>query len=316
MPANEPVDKNRDSQPSFGANIPDDALSHFINNLIEQNAVLMSKLDQIESLRELAEKTLAEAKKGAEFIKAEAEKKASDRAAEIVAKAEQEAKAAVQEIISKAKEKAEADASSVVNEAKQRAEAVERKAQEILKAADEKASRIIIEAKRKAEEEARAIRQEAERILAESKKAAQTETGTKPKKAPEVVPKATEPQEPRAVVSFRSSAKGWSLLGWTGGKKEGSVPHEETVELIVLPPVAIDQLQKLRKYLKGISQVKILGLKGSLDSGIIMKVRMRPRIPLPNILADLPEVQKVSEKPPEAGGEGRSPKRIVLTMKK
>lgn len=316
MSANDPVEKNKEPKPSFSANIPDDALSHFLNNLIEQNAVLMGKLEQIESLRELAEKTLAEAKKGAEFIKAEAEKKASDRAAEIVAKAEAEAKAAVREIISKAKERAEADASSVINEAKQSAEGAERKAQEILKVADEKASRIIIEAKKKAEEEARVIRQEAERILTESKKAEQSETVTKPKKAAEAGTKTAEPKEPQAVVSFRSGAKGWSLLGWAGGKKEGSVPYEETVELIVLPPVAIDQLQKLRKYLRGISQVKILGLKGSLDSGIIMKVRMRPRIPLLNILADLPEVQKVSERPVEAGGEARSLKRIVLTMKK
>lgn len=302
--------ETRKPMPSAGG--MDEDLFLFFSSLIEQNAQLTGRVGEIDSLKKLAEETLAEAKKAAEVIKIEAEKKAKEDADAIVAKADAEAKTAAQNIIDKAKESGEAEAHGIISEAKLKAEAAERKAHEIMKAAEEKAESV----RRKAEEDARAIRQEAEKLLKASRKAVESERDAKPKKDEGEGSKGTEPRESQAVVSLKSGARGWSLLGWAGGKKEGSAPYDETIELLVMPPVAIDQLQKLRKHLKKIPQTRVLELRGSLDSGVRIKIRMRARIPLLDTLADFPEVQKVLEKPIEVGEKAEALRRITVTMKR
>ena len=66
----------------------DGELMAFINSLIDQNAELAGKLENIDSLTELAEKTVIEASKEAEVIKVEAEREADAKAAAIVARSE------------------------------------------------------------------------------------------------------------------------------------------------------------------------------------------------------------------------------------
>ena len=117
----------------------DGELMAFINSLIDQNAELAAKLENIDSLMELAEKTVIEAGKEAEGIKLEAEKKANARAAAIVARAEGKAKAVAQKVIAKAKEKAEAEARRIIAEAGQRAE---ESVQERLSLAEQQAQEI------------------------------------------------------------------------------------------------------------------------------------------------------------------------------
>jgi vacuolar-type H+-ATPase subunit H len=142
-------------------------LMTFINSLIDQNAELAAKVEDIDSLTELAERSVIEAGREAERIRAEAEKEAASRSADIMAKAIEKASAAAQEIIATAKDKVEAEARRVIAEANQKAE---KQAREIMKAAEEEGSRIITEAREKAEEEALLIKKEAEQLLASGKK--------------------------------------------------------------------------------------------------------------------------------------------------
>jgi vacuolar-type H+-ATPase subunit H len=147
----------------------DRELMAFIDSLIDQNAELAAKLENIDSLTELAEKTVIEAGREAEEIKLEAEKEANARAAAIVARAEGKAKAVAQKVVAKAKEKAEAEARRIIAEAGQRAEEsvqerlslAEQQAQEMMRAAEEKSSLI--------RAEAWLITKEAEQLLASSR---------------------------------------------------------------------------------------------------------------------------------------------------
>ena len=133
-------------------------LMAFINSLIDQNAELAAKVEHVDSLTELAEKTVIEAGREAEGIKLEAEKEAHARVAAIVARAEGKAKAVAQKVVAKAKENAEAEARRIIAEAGQRAE---QQAHEIMKAAEEEGSSI--------RAGARLIIEEAEQLLASSR---------------------------------------------------------------------------------------------------------------------------------------------------
>jgi vacuolar-type H+-ATPase subunit H len=86
-------------------------LTFFVNRLIDQNAELAGKLENADSLTELAEKKVIEATREAERIKTEAEREATARAASIVASAE-----------GMAKEKAQDEAYRIIAEARQRSE--------------------------------------------------------------------------------------------------------------------------------------------------------------------------------------------------
>jgi vacuolar-type H+-ATPase subunit H len=79
----------------------DDDVSFILTSLIDQNAELIGRLEHLESLKELAERTVLEAYEEAERIKAEAEQKAAN----IISRAEEEARATADRIISEAKTK-------------------------------------------------------------------------------------------------------------------------------------------------------------------------------------------------------------------
>jgi len=333
----------------------DDELASFINSLIDQNAELAGKLESIDSLMELAEKTVIEAGKEAEGIKIEAEKEANARAASIVARAEEKAKAAAQKVITKAKEKAEAEARRIIAEAKQRAEEsvqerlslAEQQAREIMKAEEEKGSSIIAEAQNKAEEAARLIRKEAEQLLASSQKTEECQAGRDPWDVPDEIfwqpegaretkaismaeEKPPEPPVPDAAVSVASAASVEKLVEQPlpskeeEDKKESPASYDDTVELALPPPLALDQMLKLHKYLKKNPRVKVVDLKGSLDKGVRIKLLVQAHTPLLSMLAALPEVEKVSDDLIEAGkissahrkGDGARPRTIAVTMKK
>ena len=264
--ANDRVKKSKSPEFVPAGDGQDGELMAFINSLIDQNAELAGKLESIDSLMELAEKTVIEAGKAAEEIRAEAESEASARSAAIVARAVEKAKAAAQKVVASAKEKAEAEARRIIAEANQKAE---QQAQEITKAAEEEGSRIIAEAREKAEEEALFIKREAD-------------------------------------------------------KKESPASYDDTVELALPPPVALDRILQLHKHLKKDSRVKVVDLKGSLDKGVRIKLLVQAHTPLLSMLAALPEVKDVSDGLVEAGktssahrkGNGACPRTVAVTMKK
>ena len=333
----------------------DGELASFINSLIDQNSELAGKLENIDSLMELAEKTVIEAGKEAEGIKIEAEREANARAASIVARAEEKAKAAAQKIIAKAKEKAEAEAQRIIAEAEKRAEdnvqkrlsLAEQQSREIMKAAEEEGSSIIAEARNKAEEVAQLIRKEAEQLLASSQKTEKCQAARNPWDVPDELywqpegtretravsmaeEKPTEPPVPDATASVAPAAsvekpvEQPSLGKEEEDKKESPASYDDTVELALPPPIALDQMLKLHKYLKKNPRVKVVDLKGSLDKGVRIKLLVQAQTPLLSMLAALPEVEKVSDELIEAGkissahrkGNGARPRTIAVTMKR
>ena len=266
--------KKKNGEPGMEpvANLLDDDTHAFIASLMEQNAELISRLEQMEVL-------LLAAQQEAESIRAEAEKKARDEAAAIVALAEEQATVAGRELISRAQEEAE----KMVYRARMKA--------------DGEASVIISEAKRRAEEKAEAIRQDAERLKA-TLAARSSDVAEKPQ-----VKTSRAAEEPK--------------------KKEALVFYEDNVELAISPPLSFDKLLKIHRHLRKYPQIKLLGLGGALDSGIRIKLFLRTRVPLLNILEAIPEVRHVSDKLLEAGkhpsvhhtGKGQALRIISVTLK-
>jgi len=103
------IEQNKSGPAADGLN---DDISAFINSLIDQNSELVNKLEHIDSLKKLADKTVLEARREAESIKVEAEEKA----AEIITGAEKKARTEARKIINKAKKKAEEEARSIIKE--------------------------------------------------------------------------------------------------------------------------------------------------------------------------------------------------------
>jgi len=161
-------------------------VSAFIGRLMDQNNDLANKLEHLHSLTKLAEKTVSEAEEQAKGIKIETEKKAKARATTIITRAEGKAKAKAKRITTKAEEKAKAkagrittkaeekargEAERIIAEAQQRAEV---SAQEKVSLAEQQAQNIIRAAEEKAEAIKTPAKEEANRIITEAKQKAET----------------------------------------------------------------------------------------------------------------------------------------------
>ena len=85
----------------------DEDLSSFISSLIDQNAELIRKLQELNSLSELADQIMEEVYKQAETMKSPAEEDANARAAVILRESEAKAKLQAEKILAEAKQKAE-----------------------------------------------------------------------------------------------------------------------------------------------------------------------------------------------------------------
>jgi vacuolar-type H+-ATPase subunit H len=207
----------------------------FIGGLIDQNNALASKLEHLDSLTKLAERTVIEANKQGQAIKKEADEKANASAASIIAEAEEKARKEIERITSEgerkarqsvqekiaaaeqqaqsmltaAEEKAELiktdandEANKIIAEAKQSAIATEQQAQEVIKAAEEKAESIKTnandEANRiiaEAKQNAMAIEQQAQEMLKAAEGKAESIKITAEKKANKTIAEAKERAE-------------------------------------------------------------------------------------------------------------------------
>ena len=177
-------------------------------------------------------------------------------------------------------ETARAEAGRIIAEAKQKAE---RSAQEKVSIAQQQAQ-VIIKA---AEEQAR-------KIIAEARQKA--EAASKP--LPEGQLKETSETGPRKSHSDSGSIEVRQAVPPSGqegrDKDESSAFYDGNVELVLPPPIAPDRLLKLGRQLRHNRQIRVLSLKGSLLQGVRIKLFLRARIPLLNILKAIPEVEKVS----------------------
>jgi hypothetical protein len=76
---------------------------------------------------------------------------------------------------------------------------------------------------------------------------------------------------------------------------------EGTVELTIVPPISLDRVLRLHKRLRRIPEVKVLGTQGSAGRGMNIRLQLRARTRLLDILKRLPEVSDVSEDRLRAG---------------
>ena len=85
----------------------DEESSLFISSLIDQNAELIRKLQELNSLSGLVDQFMEEVYKQAETIKSQAEEDARARAAAIIRESEAKAKLEAEKVLAEAKQKAE-----------------------------------------------------------------------------------------------------------------------------------------------------------------------------------------------------------------
>ena len=155
----------------------------FIGGLIDQNNALASKLEHLDSLTKLAERTVIEANKQAQSTKKEGEEKANASAASIIAEAEEKARKEIDRITSEGERKARQSAQEKIAAAEQQAQsmltAAEEMAESIKANAEKKANKIVSEAKERAEDlvnaRAASAEKEAQSIFEEAKAKAEEE---------------------------------------------------------------------------------------------------------------------------------------------
>jgi vacuolar-type H+-ATPase subunit H len=167
-------------------------VSSFVTSLIEQNKDLTIKLEHIDTLKKLAEKTVIEAERQAKEIRAEIEEKANANAAAIVAEAEEKAKNEVSKIISEADEKAEKSAQEKLNLAIKQGEeilnAAEERAEKITSDSNKEADNIIAKAKQEAEE----TEQQAQKVTKSAEEEAQVIIANANEEANQIIAKAKQ----------------------------------------------------------------------------------------------------------------------------
>lgn len=144
---------------------PDEVYS-FIVELINQNAELSQKLENLDSLVKLSENTLTETRKQAEHIAVGIEREAHNRASTIISEAENRAKMEADRIRAETEQRIEDARQERINAAIQEGQLITEKAiemAEIIKArAEEEAKRIISKAEKEAEYARKEVRRSVE----------------------------------------------------------------------------------------------------------------------------------------------------------
>jgi F0F1-type ATP synthase membrane subunit b/b' len=285
----------------FNDGVDPDTL-HFISSLIDQNAELVNKLEQVESLLNLmtqrvseVERQLETAKVEAERIIAEANQTAAKETQDKLSAATQQA----QQIVEEAKEikrRAEVESNKMISETRQLAEAAKRQAEGIMNAAaaqadstralaKQEAYKTLVDATKMAEEEAFRIRKKAEQMPGSNKKLRHSEL-IEPSE--EIHNRLYAVQE---VVGHKQAIN--TLRQEPTVKEEDLVLYEGAVDLLVQPPITIDNVSKLVTHLKHTRGIDILNLKQSPNRGVCIRLRMRTRVPLLRIIKEAPEVEEV-----------------------
>jgi vacuolar-type H+-ATPase subunit H len=258
----------------------------FIGGLIDQNNALTNKMEHLDSLTKLAERTVIEANKQGQAIKREAEEKANSSAASIIAEAEEKAKNEIDRITSEAEQKAkrsteekitaaerqaqsiltaaqekaesiktnaDAEANGIIAEAKQNATATGQQAQEILKAAEEKAESI----KTNADAEANGIIAEAKQNATATGQQAQEILKAAEEKAESI--KANAHQEANNIISeARSRAQDLVNVRVASAEKEAQSILEKARAKAEEESLLIKQKsEQLLKRSKRITEVEI-----------------------------------------------------------
>jgi len=249
----------------------------------------------------------------ADRIIAEAELRTQERGKGIIAASQQEAQGLIElteQKLAAFKRTNQSEAKRLIAEAK--------------RAAEQQVQDILNNAKEKTEESAQIIKQEAEQLLA--KKASELRKDELKEIFESIHQKLLSLSElfesPPVITTGEDSilveAADEEVSGNVQPESTGKEPQEQhtsapektegedpdlfdgTVELALPPPVALDQMLQLHKFLKETPHVDVLNLGGSVEKGITIRIVMDSPTPLLKIIGDLPEVGAISEEYPDA----------------
>jgi len=317
------------------------------------------KLENLDSLTRFAERTVVEAAKQAKIIKTEIEEKAKAKANSIISYAEEKARIEADRIIAEAELRTQERGKEIIAASQQEAQGlIELTEQKLVafkrtdqieakRAAEQQVQDILNNAREKTEESAQIIKQEAEQLL--SKKASELKKDDLKEIIESIQQKLlslSELFESPAVITMGEDstlveAADEEVSENVQPESTGKEPQEQhisdpektvggnpdlfdgTVELALPPPVALDQMLQLHKFLKETPHVDVLNLGGSVEKGITIRIVMDSPTPLLKIIGDLPEVGTISEEYPDAekivpsrqSGEAPSVRRIIITTK-
>jgi F0F1-type ATP synthase membrane subunit b/b' len=245
----------------------------FIGGLIDQNNDLSNKLQHLDSLKKLAERTVIEAEKQAEVIRKEIEEKANTKAASIVSKAEKDAKVEADRIISEVKQKVEQDAQVKITAAIQQGQNLIKEAEEkgeaLKNSANQEASKIIAEAKQNSS----AIEQQAQDVLKKAEEKAETIKANADKKAAKILADAKEKAEDLVKAKTASAEKeALSILEEARIKAEKeSVLIKQKSEMLLKKSKKIAESEIKEKF-KKVYQGFISSLEGIDETSIEMAI--------------------------------------------
>jgi F0F1-type ATP synthase membrane subunit b/b' len=286
-------------------------VTSFINELISQRDVLMQREEHLSSLSKLAEKTVAEADKLAEEIKAEAIDQGRAEANAVIAKAEEQAQ-----------------------------QMIEEKRAEIVTMANEEAVAIKAEAEREAqlllEKQAKTIQDELRNLVNQLHSQLVSEIESLKQQAvalgtvfEEKISQVVEETSPVTIVADEVRAESQEIIQTIDQTSTSELEEKELVsaedadtalyerepefELEIIPPIDIAKIMEIVNYLDGLPEVENTELIPLTGSPSIL-VFLREPIGLIDMLKSLPEVAQVEEDTTNtADAEGKK-RKVQITL--
>jgi F0F1-type ATP synthase membrane subunit b/b' len=286
-------------------------VTSFINELISQRDVLMQREEHLSSLSKLAEKTVAEADKLAEEIKAEAIDQGRAEANAVIAKAEEQAQ-----------------------------QMIEEKRAEIVTMANEEAVAIKAEAEREAqlllEKQAKTIQDELRNLVNQLHSQLVSEIESLKQQAvalgtvfEEKISQVVEETSPVTIVADEVRAESQEIIQTIDQTSTSELEEKELVsaedadtalyerepefELEIIPPIDIAKIMEIVNYLDGLPEVENTELIPLTGSPSIL-VFLREPIGLIDMLESLPEVAQVEEDTTNtADAEGKK-RKVQITL--
>ncbi|MCX5994450.1 MAG: hypothetical protein NTV59_00385 [Chloroflexi bacterium] len=271
-----------------------------------------------EEIKKKAEADASKMLKGAEQkgrqIIEEARKTANAEAIKILKEIEQKGR----QIIEEAKKKAEGEAKTakpapeseqkgrlIIEEARKTANA---EAIKILKEVEQKGRLIIDEAVKKAESQIKADKpapdhdQRNPQILEEARVKAEAEAGKiitqAEQKARQIIEEAERiaaapaAQRPQQIMK---AVKEKAYLDTKGKSQQPKAAYKKRVEIVVIPPVDFAQLERLRKSLQHLPDLRVLAIGGSPGGGTQISILMDKPAPIVESLRGIDVVEEAIE---------------------
>lgn len=290
----------------------------FVNELISQRNTFLQRREHLSSLTKLAERMVAEASNMAAQIKDEAIERANAESTMILAKAEEQAQQMIEEkraeVIAMANKKAEAIRANAQQEIELLLKEKARSSQTELKDTGKSLYRQFLLQLEDLQQQVRVLEIDFEHTLSQKMKqfdlnierelSSQLTVSMQQENNVILDTDVVVSTQPEYCMPADAGVQGQAVAqaGNNGPEKTMPVPAENEeaidyqgeVELEILPPVDIQQIIGIMRYLDSLSEVETTELIPIADTPRI-KVFLNEPVPLMEILRTLPEVSRLKE---------------------